>query len=690
MNRLLKILGLMSGTSLDGLDIALVEIYETRNNFHIKNISFKTYDYTQELKDKLLKNIDPEQAKLNELSDINFELGHLFSDYILEFLEENNLKPDEIDLIGSHGHTFFHSIKDNKAISTFQLGDPSVIAQKTGITTVGDFRNADIASGGQGAPLVPFLDYVLFKKYNKNIALQNIGGISNFSYIPASGDLSKLFAFDTGPGNMIIDSMIKKISNGKLNYDANGEMASKGKVNKALLSDLLSNAYFDRLPPKSTGREIFGEQYSNEVWNKAKSLNLSNEDIVSTVTFFTAKTISDAFYKFLPELPEEIVISGGGAKNSTLLKYLNELLDNKVEISNIEKYGILSDAKEAVAFALLAYCTIFGLPNNLKEATGASESLVMGKICPSKNYRQTLLKTIKNNEKIEVTEKNNLLSQELDDLTTVEIVELMNKSDYEVLESIDNVKKDIAKVMDQIIYCLDNGGKLFYIGAGTSGRLGVLDASECPPTFKTNAELVQGIIAGGNIALTTAVEGAEDSGEDGIKDIREKISEKDILIGISANGKAPYVIEALREAKLIGAKTALLTCNFGNELEFIDTTVVLDVGSEVLSGSTRLKAGTVTKMVLNMFTTGSFAKLGKAYNNYMVDVKVSNKKLKNRALKMLQTIANIDSSESDILLEKAEGSVKLALLMKFKNYDLDIAKRILEENKGFLKKCLNN
>ncbi|MFN4149743.1 MAG: N-acetylmuramic acid 6-phosphate etherase, partial [Candidatus Sericytochromatia bacterium] len=586
------------------------------------------------------------------------------------------------------GHTFFHSIKNNKAISTLQLGDPSVIAQKTGITTVGDFRTSDIALGGQGAPLVPFLDYVLFKKYNKNIALQNIGGISNFSYIPSSGDLNKLFAFDTGPGNMIIDSMIKKISNGKLNYDANGEMASNGKVSQALLSDLLSNPYFDRLPPKSTGREIFGEQYSNEVWNKAKSLNLSNEDIVSTVTFFTAKTISDAFYKFLPELPEEMVISGGGAKNSTLLKYLKELLDNKVEISNIEKYGILSDAKEAVAFALLAYCTIFGLPNNLKEATGALESLVMGKICPSKNYRQTLLKTIKNKEKIEVTEKNNLLSQELDELTTVEIVELMNKSDYEVLESIDNVKEDIAKVMDEIIYCLDNGGKLFYIGAGTSGRLGVLDASECPPTFKTNPELVQGIIAGGNIALTTAVEGAEDSGEDGIKDIRAKISKKDILIGISANGKAPYVIEALREAKLIGAKTSLLTCNFGNESEFIDTTVVLDVGSEVLSGSTRLKAGTVTKMVLNMFTTGTFAKLGKVYNNYMVDVKVSNKKLKNRALKMLQTIANIDSIESEILLDKAEGSVKVALLMKFKNYDLDIAKRILEENKGFLKKCL--
>lgn len=688
MNRLLKILGLMSGTSLDGLDIALVEIYETRKNFHIKNISFKTYDYTQELKDKLLKNIDPEQAKLNDLSDINFELGYLFSDYILEFLKENNLKTDDIDLIGSHGHTFFHSIKNNKAISTFQLGDPSVIAQKTGITTVGDFRNADIALGGQGAPLVPFLDYVLFKKYNKNIALQNIGGISNFSYIPASGDLSKLFAFDTGPGNMIIDSMIKNISNGKLNYDANGEMASKGKVNKDLLLDLLSNPYFDRLPPKSTGREIFGEKYSSDVWDKSKSLNLSNEDIVSTVTFFTAKTIADAFYKFLPELPDEIVISGGGAKNSTLLKYLKELLDSKVEISTIEKYGILSDAKEAVAFALLAYCTIFGLPNNLKEATGALENLVMGKICPSKNYRQTLLKTIKNKEKIEVTEKNNLLSQELDELTTVEIVELMNKSDYEVLESIDNVKEDIAKVMDQIIYCLDNGGKLFYIGAGTSGRLGVLDASECPPTFKTNPELVQGIIAGGNIALTTAVEGAEDSGEDGIKDIRAKISEKDILIGISANGKAPYVIEALREAKLIGAKTALITCNFGNESDFIDTTVVLDVGSEVLSGSTRLKAGTVTKMVLNMFTTGSFAKLGKVYNNYMVDVKVSNKKLKNRALKMIQTIANIDSTESEVLLDKAEGSVKLALLMKFKNYDLDIAKRTLEENKGFLKKCL--
>lgn len=689
MNRLLKVLGLMSGTSLDGLDIALVEIHETRNNFHIRNVFFKTYSYSNDLKNKLLKNINIETAKLDQISDLNFELGNLFSEYINNFLNEYNIKPNQIDLIASHGHTFFHSIQNNKVISTLQLGDPSVIAQKTEITTVGDFRTADIAVNGQGAPLVPFLDYVLFKKYNKNLALQNIGGISNFSYIPASGDLNKLFAFDTGPGNMIIDSLVYKITNGAKSYDNNGEIALKGKVNDNLLNDLLDNPYFNLLPPKSTGREIFGEQYSNEVWEKAQKLNISNEDLISTVTYFTAKTISDAFFKFLPQLPDEMIISGGGAKNIALIKYLKELLNNKVEISTIEKYGILSDAKEAVAFALLGYCTIFGIPNNLKEATGAIDNVVMGKICPSKNYRQTLLKTIKNNEiNIETTEKNNLLSKELDELSTIEIVELMNKSDYEVLEAIDNVKVDIAKVMDDIILCLDNGGKLFYIGAGTSGRLGVLDASECPPTFKTNPELVQGIIAGGNIALTTAVEGAEDSGEDGRKDTRKLISEKDILIGISANGKAPYVIEALDEAKKIGAKTALLTCNHREKPSFIDHIVVLDVGSEILSGSTRLKAGTVTKMVLNMFTTGSFAKLGKVYNNYMVDVKVSNKKLKARAVKMLQVITSIKENEAENLLENAEGSVKIALLMKFKGYNYLKAKETLDKNKGFLKKCL--
>lgn len=690
MNKLLKVIGLMSGTSLDGLDIALVEIYETRGRLKIKNTHFSTYSFDNEIKERILKNINPETAKLDEISDLNFALGNLFADYVLQFLETNNLSKSEIDLIGSHGQTFYHSIKNGLATSTLQLGEPAIIALKTGITTVGDFRPFDIAVKGQGAPLVPFLDYVLFKDYKKSFALQNIGGIANFSYLPKEHTLENMIAFDTGPGNMIIDSLMKIITNNKVSYDENGSFAKKGQVNESLLKELLDNPYFDLKPPKSTGRELFGEQYSKELFAKAEKANLSHEDLIATVTYFTAKTIYDSYKNFLPTFPDEIVVSGGGVKNETLLSYLKELFPKTTEISSIDKYGILADAKEAVAFAVMAYCNVFGLPNNLKQATGAIEEVVMGKICPSKNYRSLFLCSRKTSTKnFETTETRNLLSEELDELTPLEIVELMNKADYDVVEAVEEAKTSIAIVLQEIINSLGNGGKLFYIGAGTSGRLGVLDASECPPTFKTSPELVQGIIAGGEKALVSAVEGAEDDGTKGRADIRSKICEKDILIGISANGKAPYIIEALAEAKTIGAKTALITCNNIEKEAFIDNLVVLLVGAEILSGSSRLKAGTATKMVLNIFTTGAFSKLGKVYSNYMVDLNVSNKKLKRRAINILKDLTNISDIEADELLVKAEGSVKLALLMKIKAIDVEKAKELLAQNKGFLRKALN-
>ncbi|MFN8575575.1 MAG: anhydro-N-acetylmuramic acid kinase [Candidatus Sericytochromatia bacterium] len=687
MYPLLKVIGLMSGTSTDGLDISYVEIYNSNDKFHINPIFFKSNPYPKELKEEILKNVDLSQAKLNEISDFNFKLGNYFADKVLDFIKEFDIK--EIDLIGSHGHTFYHSIKDGKAISTLQLGEPSVIAQKTGITTVADFRTADIAVNGEGAPLVPFFDRCFF--HEKNIVLQNIGGISNSGYILENGDI---LAFDNGAGNMIIDSAMKIITNGAKDYDNNGEIASKGKVNNKFLEILLDNSYFDLKPPKSTGRELFGEHYSKEMFTKAKELNINDEDIISTLTYFVGKTISDSYNSFLPKTPEKVIISGGGAKNESIKKYLKELLPNS-KILTTDDYGLNAEAKESIAFALFAYCTVFGIPNNVKSATGADKEIVMGKICPSTNYKRIILldsqyTNIQDKSSLTLTESRNILSQELDNLSPLKIVELMNQNDYQVVESIDRAKESISKVMQNTIDVFLNGGRLFYIGAGTSGRLGVLDASECPPTFKSPHEKVQGIIAGGQIALTTAVEGAEDSAEQGIKDVQERnISDKDIIVGISANGRAKYVLEALRESKKRGAKTALITCNYFDKPEFIDEIIVISVGAEVLSGSTRLKAGTATKMVLNMITTGSFAKTGKVYGNYMVDLNVSNIKLKARAINIIKSLTNADNNKAEDYLNKANGSVKTAILMILKNInDFEIAKKLLDENNGFIRKVL--
>lgn len=682
MYPLLRVIGLMSGTSTDGLDVSLVEIYHTNNKFNINPLLFKSYPYSKELKSDLLKNIDLDYAKLNEISDFNFKLGNYFADKVLEFIDE--FKITNIDLIGSHGHTFYHSIKNGKAVSTLQLGEPSVIAQKTGITTVADFRPADIAVNGEGAPLVPFFDQNFFK--DKNIVLQNIGGISNSGYISKNGDI---LAFDNGPGNMIIDSAMKMITNGALDFDNNGEIASTGNVNNEFLDILLDNDYFSIKPPKSTGRELFGEHYSVKMFNKAKSLNLSDNDIVTTLTYFVSKTISDSYKNFLEDIPQNVIISGGGAKNESIKRFLKDLLPN-TKIETTDDYGLNSEAKESIAFALLAYCTVFGINNNLKSATGADKDVVMGKICPGNNYRRIILLEKQDTENKQLTEGNNILSQELDNLSPLDIVELMNQNDYQVVQCVDRAKDNIAKVMQNTIESFLNDGRLFYIGAGTSGRLGVLDASECPPTFKSPHEKVQGIIAGGNIALTTAVEGAEDSAEQGINDVVEKnISDKDIIVGISANGRANYVLEALKESKKRGAKTALITCNYFDKPEFIDDIIVISTGPEVLSGSTRLKAGTATKMVLNMITTGAFAKTGKVYGNYMVDLNVSNIKLKKRAVNIIKTITKVDDQKAEQFLNKAEGSVKTAILMIIKGIDsLNEAKDLLEKNNGFIRKVI--
>ncbi len=687
MYQLLNTIGLMSGTSLDGLDISLSQIYYSENKFSIKPLLFKTYSYDNQLKNDILDCINP-QVNLEKLSDINFKLGNYFADKVLEFIKE--FKINNVDLIGSHGQTFYHNIKDGKVISTLQLGDGSIIAQKTGITTVSDFRTADIAVNGQGAPLVPFFDKHFFVN-DKNIVLQNIGGISNSSYINKN-DSENIIAFDNGAGNMIIDSIMKIITKGDKHFDNNGEIALKGQVNQDFLNSLLDNPYFKMTPPKSTGRELFGDQYSHDVYKKAKELNISDIDLISTVTYFISKTIADSLKNFLPEIPEKLVIGGGGAKNLAIKKFL-EIELPKTEITTTAKYNLDPDAKESVAFALLAYCNVFGLTNNLKSATGADKDVVMGKISPSSNYKRIIFGENKshNNQSLELTEANNVLSKNLDNLTPLQIVELMSNSDYDVVNAVEKAKDQIAELLTKIINCFKNDGNLFYIGAGTSGRLGVLDASECPPTFKSKPQKVQGIIAGGNIALTTAVEGAEDSEECGINDVKDKVTSKDIIVGISANGRAKYVLSALKKAKSLGAKTSLITCNYFEKPDYIDTIVVISTGSEILSGSTRLKAGTATKMVLNILTTGAFIKTGKAYGNYMVDLNVSNIKLEKRAVNIIKSITKVNDDIAKTYLDKAKGSVKLALLMILKKIEsFEEANKLLIENDGFLRKILSN
>ena len=289
-----------------------------------------------------------------------------------------------------------------------------------------------------------------------------------------------------------------------------------------------------------------------------------------------------------------------------------------------------------------------------------------------------------------ITEQQNSLSKNFNNNSIFEIISLMNKEDASISLAINEQLNQIEKFILEIIKNIKKGGRLFYIGCGTSGRLGVLDASECPPTFSTDPNLVQGIIAGGYEALYQSIEGAEDSLDDGVEVIKNKdIKSNDIVLGISANGAANFVLGALEEAFKNGATTGLLTFNNIDKKKYINYLIPIITGPELISGSTRLKAGTATKMILNMITTTTMIKLNKTYNNFMVDLKVSNKKLLDRGIKIINNILGLDYKESKLLLNQSKGEVKTALAMHKLNCNYDIAKKKIDAVEGNLSKILD-
>ncbi|GIN40220.1 N-acetylmuramic acid 6-phosphate etherase [Heyndrickxia oleronia] len=289
-----------------------------------------------------------------------------------------------------------------------------------------------------------------------------------------------------------------------------------------------------------------------------------------------------------------------------------------------------------------------------------------------------------------MTEQTNNRSNNIDQLSTLEIIELMNDEDYTVAASVKKVLPLISVGIELIYTALSNGGRLFYIGAGTSGRIGVLDASECPPTFCTPPELIQGIIAGGNTAMFTAVEGAEDNRENGAKDLQDRqLKEMDIVVGIAASGRTPYVIGALEYARSIGAKTIALSCNEQAEIShYADLGIEVIVGPEILTGSTRLKSATAQKMVLNMFTTATMIKLGKVYGNLMVDLNPSNIKLIERARNIVKNITGVSYTEAANILNKTDQKVKPAIVMLLGGVSFEKAKHLLDVTNGFVHEAI--
>jgi len=378
------IVGLMSGTSKDGIDAALVRLRGKGVNTKIELVEFTCLDYSAEIRERLDKLV--EQCTLKEISDLNFLIGEEFAKAALEVIDKAGLSTTEIDLIGSHGQTVYHnppSYKDGIP-STLQIGEIDVIAEKTGITTAGDFRTRDIAAGGEAAPLVSYLDYLLFRKPGKVSIAQNIGGIANATVV--TENIDDVIAFDTGPGNMLMDKIIQLTTGGKEKYDNEGKFASQGSVNVDLLNKLKADPYYAHPPPKSTGEELFGNEMTLTLYGYIENEMITLEDMVATLMTLTVDSITDSYEKFIfPKWDvSEIIFSGGGCKNPILMeKLIAELAPIKCSAS--DDYGIPSDAKEAVAFAVLANELVSGNTNNLPGVTGAQGKVPMGKIAVGRN-----------------------------------------------------------------------------------------------------------------------------------------------------------------------------------------------------------------------------------------------------------------------------------------------------------------
>ncbi|RYL93077.1 anhydro-N-acetylmuramic acid kinase [Sporolactobacillus sp. THM7-4] len=375
------IVGLMSGTSADGIDAALTRITGSGERTQIEILDFITFPYSSSLRKKVFLAMNPDRSHVQLICSLNFELGTAFADAVKAVCVHAGFDIERLNLIGSHGQTIYHMPRPEKGYdrSTLQIGEPAVIAFETRTPVVSNFRTMDMAAGGQGAPLIAYVDYLLFKQHFRTVALLNIGGIANLTVLPAGGSLADVTAFDTGPGNMVVDALVQKFY-GKP-YDRDGVYAASGTVNPALLREMMNDPYLTEKPPKSTGRERYGLQYAERIttaWSRLKP-----DDLIATATCFTAKAILKNYQKLI--LPrhriEEMRVSGGGRHNPVMMKWLKEMLPD-VSIQVFDQGRLNADAREAAAFAVLANETVHGQPANVPGATGAKEPLILGNYTP--------------------------------------------------------------------------------------------------------------------------------------------------------------------------------------------------------------------------------------------------------------------------------------------------------------------
>lgn len=381
----MKVVGLMSGTSADGVDAALVSIDRRKAGIHVEMVAFHSLPYPRSLQQRILS--ASVSGTVSDVCHLNALLGEWFADAASGVIRSAELTSKDIDLIGSHGQTVHHlpaGIKDTgvgSIRSTLQIGEPAVIAERTGITTVANFRPRDIAAGGQGAPLTPGVHALLFRHHRRSRLIVNLGGISNVTYLPRGSGTDGIAAFDTGPANMVLDGIMFRKTNGRSTMDRDGRLAVRGQVDSRLLAKLLAHPYLSQPPPKSTGREAFGAKMLDDLlgWQQARLLSV--EDLLATCSRWTAEAVGTA-RRWIRGGIDEVIVGGGGVRNHAIMEQLTTAFA-PVPVTTFESHGWDSKALESVAFAVLAYQTVMEQSGNVPSVTGAAFPRLLGCIVPS-------------------------------------------------------------------------------------------------------------------------------------------------------------------------------------------------------------------------------------------------------------------------------------------------------------------
>ena len=377
----MRVAGIMSGTSLDGIDVAIVDLGRKRGGVRIKPLAFSSTPYPKLVREALLS-VSNSMVHTSAISRLNFLLGELYADALRKTCRRARISLHSVVLCGMHGQTIFHEGQPVEYLgrhisSTLQIGEAAVVAERTGLWVISNFRERDMAAGGKGAPLVPYVDYLLFRDRRRARVALNIGGIANISIIPAAAEASEIIAFDTGPGNMIVDALVARHSDGHQLYDRDGRIARSAHINQRLLDAMLRDPYFDLAPPKTCGREQYGADFVNGLL----ATGIALADLIATATEFTAQSIARAISHHADEA-REVIASGGGVRNRQIMRRLRDLLPDFAIVTS-DAYGIHPGAKEAIAFAILAYEHVHSRPANLPSATGARHAALLGKSSPA-------------------------------------------------------------------------------------------------------------------------------------------------------------------------------------------------------------------------------------------------------------------------------------------------------------------